>query len=316
MPTIQSGGPVQGSIEDNKISQNARALTASLGDIIRQGQRGKQNMAERELMGAQQQEQARLAQALRNDALIEEENRARQQIDELQKQFPNRAIGAGGGRLSVGAPRSGLDGIDPKQFRYEAMNLNKIYESQTKPIKEKQLALQEIEPLLDDPTNIDDQQLRRQLALAVNKGVLSDEDVEDALPGDIKQFLTKAYNWVQPALAPFGAEKKRLYSDQDVKSINKLLTGKLSPLEQQLEEAGAQIRQMAPTVAPTLSTYRPDALEGLLKGITGAREAQQQRLNKGLQGSKQPVKKLYSPSRNQTKIMYSDGSEEIVDGRQ
>lgn len=31
--------------------------------------------------------------------------------------------------------------------------------------------------------------------------------------------------------------------------------------------------------------------------------------------SRQPMKKLYSPSRNQTKIQYSDGSEEIVDGR-
>ena len=33
-------------------------------------------------------------------------------------------------------------------------------------------------------------------------------------------------------------------------------------------------------------------------------------------GDKKPVRKQYSPSRNQTKITYSDGSTEVVEGRQ
>lgn len=199
----------------------------------------------------------------------------------LRGEFPGMAVKTG--EASIGAPeRMGRQGM--AQSRLEATGLNRIYTDQTKPIKEKQQTLQDIAPLLKDPTNIDDQQLRRTMAMAVNKGALSDTDVEDSLPGDVEQTVKKAYNWVQPALAPLGFKKKPIYSEETVKNINKLITGKMAPLDAQITEAGQQVRDLAPAAAPTLSED-PELLEQTLQGITGAREAQQKRITGDMQSA-------------------------------
>jgi hypothetical protein len=199
----------------------------------------------------------------------------------MSREHPGVAVKAG--EASIGAPeRMGRAGI--AQQRLEASGLNRLYTDQTKPIKEKQQTLQDIAPLLQDPTNIDDQQLRRTMAMAVNKGALSDTDVDDSLPGDVEQTLKKAYNWVQPALSPLGFKKKPIYSEETVKNINKLVTGKLAPLDSQLEEAGRQVEELAPAFAPTLSED-PELLQQTITGIRGPRQAQQKRINEGIKGA-------------------------------
>jgi hypothetical protein len=201
----------------------------------------------------------------------------------LQRQFPGVAVKAGG--ASIGAPeRMGRAGI--AQQRLEASGLNRVYTDQTKPVKEKLQTMQDIAPLLEDPTNIDDQQLRRTMAMAVNKGALSDTDVEDSLPGDIEQTFKKAYNWAQPAISKVipSAKKMPIYSEETVQNIRKLVDGKMAPLQSQLEEAGNQVRELAPAFAPTLSED-PELLEQTLSGITGAREAQQKRIQQHMQQS-------------------------------
>lgn len=207
--------------------------------------------------------------------------------EEMFKKYPNAAVSVSKEGASL-SPREG-NGRSTQQKRLEATTLNRIYADQTKPIKEMQGTLEQINPLLADPTNIDDQQLRRTLALAVNKGALSDKDVEDALPGDIEQSAKKAFNFVQPALngvaSAFGSkvDKKPIYSEGTVRGIQKLVEGKMRPLDAQLSQAEQQILSMAPTIAPTLSAEAPETLQQLISGIKGPRASQQQRIVEGFQ---------------------------------
>jgi hypothetical protein len=192
---------------------------------------------------------------------------------------PKAAISVGKGSFSINPETDATQG--PRalaQKRLEAQALNNVYVNQTKPIKEKQQKLQDIAPLMSDPSNIDDQQLRRALAQAVNTGALSDQDVEDALPGDVELMARKGWNYIQPALAWTGAEKAPVYSEGTRNSISKLVTGKLDPLERQLTEAGSQVRDLAPTVAPSIFAEGPETLEQLFRGIEGPRKGQQTRI--------------------------------------
>lgn len=204
-----------------------------------------------------------------------------QDAEMLSRKHPGMGVTAGENSVSL-SPREPSKGA-LSQRRLEAQALNRVYTDQTRQAKERQQSLQDVEPLLKDPTNIDDQQLRRTLAMAVNKGALSDTDVEDALPGDVEQTLKKAYNWVQPALAPLGAKKMPIYSEGTVAGIKKLLQGKVDPLTRQIEDAGQQVRDLAPSIAPTLAADDPQTLEQLLTGITRPRMEQQKRISDGIQ---------------------------------
>jgi hypothetical protein len=220
------------------------------------------------------------------------------------------------------------------QKRAETVALNKVYNDQTKGVREHQDSLDQIAPLLKDPTNIDDQQLRRQMAMAVNKGTLTDKDVEDALPSDIITKGKQAYNWIQPVLKPLGAEKATIYGEDTVHGIQKLLQGKRDTLDKQLADADNQVQQMAPYVAPTISAEEPQSIAGLIQGIKGVRGAQQKRITSGLAGGNAPgaqeappvggegvanagppqrtvVKTQTNARTGQKRTVYSDGSVEV-----
>jgi len=83
------------------------------------------------------------------------------------------------------------------------------------------------------------------------------------------------------------------------------------------EEAKKQYLQ---SVAPILEQAQMEGIEPniILSGsLAGANSAKPQGLTTAPKdGAKTVAKKQYSPSRNQTKIIFSDGTEEIVDGKQ
>jgi hypothetical protein len=154
------------------------------------------------------------------------------------------------------------------QKRLETKAITEAYQGQTRKLREQQQGLETATNLLEDPNNLNDQQVRRATAMAVNSGALSDQDVNDAVPGDIGQTARKAWNFVQPALSVFGAEKKPIYTDENRKQLQDLFKNRSGTIGGQLQDAGSQVRTLAPGLAPTLAEEDPEQLETFLTGLT------------------------------------------------
>jgi len=112
-----------------------------------------------------------------------------------------------------------------------------------------------------------------------------------------------------------GENSARLASSMmnDINMYIKKITGA------QLSEPEAK-RLMAvmpsPKMTRELFEARMRELEEEAKRVVNERIDVQRRLTSRTPGEKTVVKKKYSPSRNKTKLIYSDGTEELVDGKQ
>lgn len=98
---------------------------------------------------------------------------------------------------------------------------------------------------------------------------------------------------------------------------------KLQGLRQMQKDYQAQRGNMSapPVSQPATANPNPttfDKLMGFFKGGDGSPAATPQTSAQAAppQGQKQVVKKQYSPSRNQTRVMYADGSSDILNGQQ
>lgn len=203
--------------------------------------------------------------------------------EEMFKAHPNAAVGAHGFSIN---PENAAGRAQAAQGRLEIKGLSDTYSKETGDIKKKQGILEQIaqlqapDPTTGMPTALDEAQMQRMLAMAVNSGALSDEDVRSAVPRDIAQTSKSIYNYLQPLGEWAGMKKQPIYSDETRGNIQKLIQGKIAAHNQQLGDAEQQLKDLAPYAAPSLSSQNA---QNVISGITGVRNKAQQRLSGGQQ---------------------------------
>lgn len=107
-------------------------------------------------------------------------------------------------------------------------------------------------------------------------------------------------------------------AEQGRQNIEKGLTAGGSPdlvkvgIKQMVDAFEAEGKNIESSTRPqVMDTFKKQGGVTSLKQLLGSPQ-----MGGASGGQKTPAKKLYSPSRNQTKIVYSDGTEEVVDGQQ
>lgn len=110
-------------------------------------------------------------------------------------------------------------------------------------------------------------------------------------------------------------------AEQGRQNIEKGLTAGGDPnlvklgMKQMKDAFEAEGRNIEASTRPEImSKFRSQGGITSLKDLLGSPQAPKQGIS--APAPRTPAKKMYSPSRNQTKIVYSDGTEEVVDGQQ
>lgn len=142
-------------------------------------------------------------------------------------------------------------------------------------------------------------QLQTAISRLREKGALAEGDVNRAMPRTLRRDL----KGIGAYLGLGGGVDEDVLTPEEIATVQAMLDEKSKSMRTMRQNASKEIGARAGTLAPTLK--QQGQLDTTLKSLGMAADSQ-----------KQPVKKMYSPSRNQTRIIYSDGSEEIVDGRQ
>lgn len=141
------------------------------------------------------------------------------------------------------------------------------------------------------------------------KGVLTDQDIARIMPrnyqGGVAKFLSY-FNEIPTSELPadFTTELQSL--------LNKAKNETSKKYADRLSQKRARLTKL-PTYSNTMKEYGSNVFEdaeGNIKNAFAVGKSQ------GAPSSQGVPKKMYSPSRNQTKIIYPDGREEVVDGRQ
>lgn len=283
-------------------SRDFQALQPGVNQLIE----GLQKQDQQKMQAQQSEAQERLKAYLAGSRLGENQEAA-QKFAQAQGLKPGGySLSASEGGFSVN-PESPVQAaamndkmLDNQRLETKAIQdeANKLFGKR----REQAKAVTDIENLLNTNSALGQGQLGASLArLSGEVGVLTDQDIKRVMPSSIKGDAMKLWNYLTGQSEPGMTEAQK-------KAALDLLQTKKGTINQDLAKAESELSTRAPFLAPSLA--RSQALPKVMEGLGTAAKtpaAQEQRT---------PVKKQYSPSRNQTRITYSDGTQEILDGKQ
>ena len=175
------------------------------------------------------------------------------------------------------------------------------------------VAAEDVQELLASNNPIADETSKSRLArLAGEVGVLTDND--------IKRFAGS-----KATRASFAQEIERMATGKLTPENRKYMLDVANLMKERRQNTLAKYaKEKAGQISTRLGVPAPEAFKYMLPSYemdSGKKmENEQAEPSKSIgsveqTGQKKIVKKMYSPSRNQTKIIYADGTEEIKDGR-
>lgn len=197
------------------------------------------------------------------------------------------------------------------QDRTDFSKVKELYKSDPviKTLRAQAAEFDQVQAMIDHAKaggQIDTKALASKMARAGGEvGNLAAHDKE-GWAGDPRIFM-QAYAWAKTKTTGEMTDADIRYAEQLLASMKKGALGKLQQNESRLVEEAAKVTGYKPEDARKLLTFESDFSE---------QQPQQKIHVPGDGGKKKVAKKLYSKSRDQTKIIYEDGTEEVVDGRQ
>lgn len=249
-------------------------------------------------------EQQQKQQEMKNAIMLQDRMLRQQQLDatnELRKQNQERQQGY------LDQKRAQEDRLLNNQYVNTALNFldrNSVY----KKVREQEAAFDNVDRLLDQVKTGNSSALPAlgtQMARAMGEvGVLTDADVTRYLQRS--DWGGKVIDWM----------KKGMEGTLDP-STAKQLAANINAIRSSVKNKQDKIKKEA--YDRFMSIYPDSDKTGAITGLIGLNKDNnmQQEPKMAEQSNNRSIsKKLYSPSRNQTKILYSDGSEEILEGKQ
>jgi len=290
----------------------------SLQDLILGAKAREDQIAQQGDLNAQAAEAA-IGQTIRTQEglLPVEKQKVQQNIDlvnQTRKGLPTgSSMSAGGVSINTPDPLSNMIkqqqmvDRDEGQMRLETQALQNEFKKLSGYDPEKLKNLQEAEDLLKQNSKMSYGQLQTVLARLKDKGALSEGDVGRVLPRTARRDVKGIAGY----LGLGGGLDEDMLSPEEVAQAQQILQSNRSAMENLRTSGATELEKRAKVLAPNVS--RTGQLPTVM-GSLGMSAKPQQPAAPSAQ--KTPVKRLYSPSRNQTKIQYSDGTEEVVDGKQ
>lgn len=193
---------------------------------------------------------------------------------------------------------------DDNQMRQETTALQAEFKRLGGNDPEKLASYDNISSMINDVNVNNVGQLRAQLARGVEKGVLTDADIARYLPTSLMGDGKKLAAYLTGGMIGSNEFGQAITPEQKAQILDDIKKKRANIVEMQ-KRAGSELGGRAGTLAPTLS--RSGKLPQVMESLGGvAREA----------SKRDVVKKQHNKSLNKTRVTYSDGSVEELDGLQ